>query len=227
MAERCTVWFAAPIDPDTAPGLVELLDPLEVGRLGKFRRAEDRGLYLAAHALTRLALAHELDADPAALVFDRTCRCGEQHGKPVLVDGGPAFSLSHSGSFVAVAVSPGVVGVDVERGRTLTDLDAMAQHSCAPGETVRTPEEFFRLWTRKEALLKLTGDGLSAPMSDIALGPDGVRSWSGPHAPAGPVWLHDLRPDADHHAAVAGLGATAPAVTEADGNALLHGVAAR
>jgi 4'-phosphopantetheinyl transferase len=219
----CTVWWAAPVDPDDAPSLVTLLDGHERERLTRLRRAADRGRYLAAHALVRLALGGD-GTTAAALTFDRTCACGEPHGKPVL-PGGPGFSLSHAGDLVGVAVCPdGAVGLDVEQLRPLTDLAAMAGHVHSPAELARhgTPDQetFFRAWTRKEALLKATGEGLAEPMAAITLAPDGaVVEWAG----HGPFWLRDLTPAPDHPAAVAGPGATtAPAVVEADGAALLR-----
>jgi 4'-phosphopantetheinyl transferase len=92
---RCTVWWAAPVDPESAPALVDLLDEHERDRLARFRRPADRERYLAAHALARLVLAPLVGTAADALAFDRTCRCGVPHGKPVL-PGGPGFSLSHA-----------------------------------------------------------------------------------------------------------------------------------
>ena len=85
----CDVWWAAPVEPDDAPALVALLDDHERDRLERFRRPADAARYLAAHALTRIVLGGCLDRVPAALVIDRTCRCGEQHGKPTLAAAGP------------------------------------------------------------------------------------------------------------------------------------------
>lgn len=208
------VWWAAPVEPVTAPGLVALLDAHERERLGRFRRPADAARYLAAHALTRLVLG----VAPAADVFDRTCRCGQPHGKPTL-HGGPAFSFTHAGDVVGVAVSMlGPVGLDVEQPRPMADLAAVARHIGAPAE----PEGFFRAWTRKEALLKATGEGLSSPMDAIVLDDDGVVAWAG--GPAAPVWLLDLSPAPDHPAAVAGLGPSPSRVAEHDGNAVLGSV---
>lgn len=211
------MWWAAPRSPADAPHLVDLLDAEERARLDRFRRAADAARYLSAHALARLALGGRLSVDPAALTFDRTCRCGQPHGKPRLDGPGPGFSMTHAGDLVGVAVHAGPVGLDVEQVRPLSDLDAMAAHACAPGETVADAGAFFRLWTRKEALLKSTGEGLSTPMSDITLTPAGAVRWAGRA-----VWLHDLSPAPHHPAALAGPGAAAPAVVEADGDALLR-----
>jgi 4'-phosphopantetheinyl transferase len=218
------VWWAAPVAPAEAPGLVALLDGHERDRLHRFRRPADQARYLAAHALVRLVLADDAGRPADALVFDRTCRCGAQHGKPVL-PGGPGFSLTHAGDLVGVAVHPGgAVGLDVEQVRELTDLAAMVAHVCSPQETAPDADAFFTLWTRKEALLKAVGTGLATPMSAITLGPAGVLAWTGEDAPHDPLWLADLRPAAGYHAAVAGTGAP-PQVKEASGDALLAGQA--
>ena len=145
-----------------------------------------------------------------------------------MLPGGPGFSLSHAGDLVGVAVrADGPVGLDVEQVRDVADLDALAEHVRSPAERARGDLDaagFFRAWTRKEALVKATGDGLTAPMTAITLAEDGpgVERWTGPGAPSGPMWLHDLSPAPDHPAAVAGPGAQAPEIVEADGDAVLH-----
>jgi 4'-phosphopantetheinyl transferase len=224
--DTCDVWWAAPVDPGSAPGLRALLDPVEQARLNRFRRAEDRSRYLAAHALTRLVLGPLVGRPPAALVFDRRCRCGEQHGKPTL-PGGPAFSFTHGGDLVGVAVrmAGGPIGLDVEPVRALSDMDGMARHVGSPAELARGDlagvDAFFSAWTGKEALLKATGDGIAAPMSEITLGPAGVEAWVGPNAPAGPAWLRALHPAPGYRGAVAGLGVAPGAVHELDGRPVL------
>jgi 4'-phosphopantetheinyl transferase len=228
----CTVWWAAPAEPDGRPELVALLDDHERERLGRFRLAADRSRYLAAHALVRVVLGAVTGTSPAALRFDRTCRCGRPHGKPRLTgEGAPGFSLTHAGDLVGLAVrSDGPVGLDVELIRPMTDLASMASHVSSPHERRRglpcAPAAFFTTWTRKEALLKATGAGLSTPMTSITLSsPDTdarVEEWTGEDAPSGPLWLHDLRPAPGHLAALAGPGAAAPAVLVADGDAVLR-----
>ena len=86
--------------------------------------------------------------------------CGE-HGKPY-IPGGPHFSLTHSGTLAALAVSETPVGLDIEkiapvrRALTIEERDYMKAD----------PERRFAyLWTRKEAVLKCTGAGLSQPMN--------------------------------------------------------------
>lgn len=234
--EPCTVRWASPVAPEDAPGLVALLDAHERERLSRFRRDADRARYLAAHALARLVLAEHVGAEPGAVEFDRTCRCGGQHGKPVVQAPGPrgavpGFSLTHAADVVGVAVwTRGQVGLDVEHVRPLSDVAAMARHVASPVEPAHTtPSGFFTAWTRKEALLKATGIGLTAPMAAITVetGDDGPRlaGWSGEHAPPGPLWLRDLRPAAGYAAAIAGAGPVAPSVTELRADHLLRALA--
>lgn len=217
MSVSVAVWWAAPVAPGAAPALVDLLDEHERTRIARFRRPVDAARYLAAHALTRIVLGRAVAGSARSLTIDRTCRCGQQHGKPVL-PGGPQFSLTHAGEMVGVAVSElGPVGLDVEQVRLIADLPSMAEHVGAPAE----PDGFFLSWTRKEALLKATGDGLSTPMTAITLDAHGVVAWTGQGAPDEPVWLRDLHPAQGYRAAVAGLGVTPSDVVERDGRPLL------
>ena len=90
----------------------------------------------------------------------------EDRGRP-FVPGKPLdFNISHSGDFVAGAFTRiGRVGLDIERMRPDRDLVGIAQRFFAPEEAQdikRGPlEVFYRLWTAKEAALKMTGQGLS------------------------------------------------------------------
>lgn len=207
--------------PGRAPGLVALLDDHERERMSRLRRPLDAGRYLAAHALARIILAEFLGGAPETIVFDRTCRCGQQHGKPALIGTGPDFSLTHSGRVVGVAVyGGGSVGLDVEHPRGLVDLPAMARHVASPTELARgdlaTPLGFLSAWTAKEALLKATGLGLAGAMEAITLGPHGVEGWTGVDAPGEPPWLRRLTAPDGSPGAVAGLGTPPTQVCERD-----------
>ena len=99
-----------------------------------------------------------------------------KQGKPFLA-GHPDihFNLSHCRQAVACAVSDRPVGVDVESiGR---DKPELVEHVMSPREqqTIRSsarPQETFAiLWTRKEALLKLTGEGLVDHLAGVLESP--------------------------------------------------------
>lgn len=98
-----------------------------------------------------------------------------EHGKPSIV-GHPDihFNLSHCSQAVVCAVSSQPVGVDVETIRhfkeplaryTMNDDElSLITASSAPDV------EFVKLWTKKEAVLKLLGTGIRNNMKDVLVG---------------------------------------------------------
>ena len=144
-----------------------LLDTGECQRAARFRFAHDRVAYVLAHAMWRSVLGWCLGCEAAAVRITSTST-----GQPQLPGTPWATSLSHSGSWVAVAVGrTAVVGVDIERSPPLRALNDLVSTVCTPREAIDMcalpPAErehaMLRLWTRKEALLKAFGTGLSGP----------------------------------------------------------------
>ncbi len=96
----------------------------------------------------------------------------EDGGKPfILARPYIHFNLSHCSEAVICAVSDRPVGVDIETVRPFKD--ALARHVLSEEEyhkVVAAPSsalEFIKLWTRKEALLKLTGEGIRTNLKTI------------------------------------------------------------
>jgi 4'-phosphopantetheinyl transferase len=80
----------------------------------------------------------------------------------------PFFSLSHSGRWVACAVSPTTpVGLDIERRDSSRDLAALAAQAFDPARQAwlaaqpadQRIDAFYRLWCEAEARIKLAQDG--------------------------------------------------------------------
>lgn len=88
----------------------------------------------------------------------------------------------------------------------------------------------LRLWTRKEAVLKATGDGLRLPMRDLVVSGSlelpAVRQWVQRPSLVERIWLQDLDLPApapsSHIAALAGLGGQPDEVRLRPGQALLR-----
>ena len=72
------------------------------------------------------------------------------------------FSVSHSGSLVVVAMAETEVGIDVEEIKE-KPYGRIVERNFTAGEAAegKDLESFLKVWTKKEAYLKLTGDGLS------------------------------------------------------------------
>ena len=139
-----------------------LLTAAEQERAAGFGPAADRDAYLAAHVLVRLCAAQALGAEPGELTVVQRCdTCGGPHGRPTLVEApGVCVSWSHTRGGVAAVAGRGPVGVDIEglRGR---DFALLRRKTLTPGElnwadAQPNPDAaFLRLWTRKEALIKV------------------------------------------------------------------------
>lgn len=83
-----------------------------------------------------------------------------QNGKPYFEDIPLYFSISHSGDYVLLAVSGQEIGADIQKMRDF-QVEKLASRFFAPEESEQKDEAgFFRLWVRKEAWGKLTGQGV-------------------------------------------------------------------
>lgn len=89
-----------------------------------------------------------------------------RHGKPYLRDYPNAqFNISHSGQFVACAVSDRPIGVDIQE--IVSYRRDVAKCLFNPGELLQIEsspdpsDEFTKLWTQREAYLKMLGVGFS------------------------------------------------------------------
>ena len=86
-----------------------------------------------------------------------------EHGAPCL-EHGPCFSISHCKHGIAVAVSEKPIGIDIERIRTAKpELVARTMIEQEQNEIWSAPSPdvaFTRLWTQKEAVLKMQGTGI-------------------------------------------------------------------
>jgi 4'-phosphopantetheinyl transferase len=177
--------------------LRETLDAEEQARASAFVFPADRTRYTAAHGLVRHVLAGYLGASAADVAYQY-----DRHGKPHLVVGGVRaalrFNLSHSANRCLCAVAlDRDVGVDIEQIRADRDHPAISESYFSPAEragiralpTEQRLHAFYDCWTRKEAYLKATGDGLSVSLDsfDVPVGPDPITapagSAAGRHAP--------------------------------------------
>lgn len=151
------------------------LSPDEQARSARFRFDCDRHRFIAGRGLLRAILARYLQEDPSHLVFDYNRR-----GKPFLVECGGQnplyFNLTHSEDLALFAVTWICnIGIDVERMCPLSDAKGIAARFFSPSERdglkalseVEEPIAFFNLWTRKEAWLKATGDGIGDSLNQV------------------------------------------------------------
>jgi 4'-phosphopantetheinyl transferase len=159
--------------------VTELLSPDERKRADRFRFKAHRNQFVVGRGLLRVILGRYCDVPPERLRFNYGPK-----GKPELTPGEGArptggalhFNLAHSEGVGVLAVTrTAPVGVDVEQVRRLLEFRELvgqffsvreaAEFSRLPWE--QQPAAFFNLWTRKEALLKATGEGIAHSLNRV------------------------------------------------------------
>jgi 4'-phosphopantetheinyl transferase len=201
-------------------GLFAWLSPEEQTRARRFLKEADRGRFVLGRAMVRGLCATHLGTEPATIKLGRTPVGKPYLASPIAAHGkGLDFNVSHSGDCVLIAWSGGQpVGIDVEfldRNTTMSfkelseaafsDPERAALSAVAPDQIGPT---FYRIWVRKEAVLKAEGCGVGGPLQSFSVVHERATDteWlDRVHFPeSGRTWrIIDLAPAADHVAALA------------------------
>jgi len=169
--ERMDILFAA-------------LSAQEREKAARFRVDNVRNRWIAGRGALREILSRYIDKAPSDIEF----QYGLQ-GKPEIVNQiSLQFNISHSDDLAVCAVTRRVaVGVDVEKIRSVPGADQIAKRWFSSKEQTEldtapvTEKErvFFKIWTRKESILKWSGEGIAQ------LGKTPAQS---------PVFIHEFIP---------------------------------
>ena len=164
------VWVAV-LDSPGLPfqSLERSLSSDELRRADRFHFEKDHRHYVVSRALLRVILGRYLDLEPSQIRFEHN-----PHGKPFLArelhGDTPRFKVSHSHGIALYAVTYSrEIGIDIERIRKHADRETIAERffSAQEAAMIRAVSEdlrdraFFACWTRREAYLKVRGEGLS------------------------------------------------------------------
>lgn len=134
----------------------------------RYKNPLDRQRMIAAELLLKRVIAGSFGESTDCIRVENL-----PSGKPVANIKGRELcvSISHSGDFVAAAVSEKEVGIDIETFRSVSpqllkrafnsDEEAFAMQGETDELTKEQTERFLRVWTAKEAFVKLTGEGLA------------------------------------------------------------------
>lgn len=142
-----------------------VLSEEELNRANKFLKPTDSQRYLLARYALKKILAILSGQAASEISIGYTAS-----KKPVF--NGWEFNITHSGNHIYIAFSLHSVGIDAEiinPSFTVNDIVS----TCFSAEETRlfyqqnNPEFFYTVWTRKEALLKATGEGLCDNLNEI------------------------------------------------------------
>lgn len=143
--------------------------PDEHARAERFTRPEDSLRNLIGRAMLRRVAVHYGGMDPAQIIRSNTW------GKPDLVGCSVGCNISHAGNQVWVALSHfPQVGVDIELAGAAQEFKDIAAgfHPDEIAALRKTPDSkiaIMRCWSRKEAVSKATGMGVSLPLRAYAV----------------------------------------------------------
>ncbi len=163
--------YGCDIETLNIEGLKTLLSSTELTKAVAFRQPADANRFIAGRGITKKILGYYAGTDARQVIISPG-----KNGKPIAnIDAGivqPNFNISHSGNKVLIAFCNQMVGIDVELVKEM-ELESMAElvfsereHSIfrKSNDPINT---FYYFWTRKEALLKTVGVGLTDHLSSV------------------------------------------------------------
>lgn len=200
-----------PVTEEFYDQFTAVLSPEEQQRAARYHFERDKKRFVAARGLLRYVLSAYLDQPAKDIVF----YYGAQ-GKLFVVDKAIQFNVSHSEDRILIGVGYHYpLGVDVEqmtRTVEITDIAARfftvnesRQIQALSGDAQK--RAFFNVWTRKEALLKAIGSGLSLSLQayEVSVSDEAVSRVLACNAPSFDIhdWQIHSRVFADNYLAAA------------------------
>lgn len=156
-----------------------ILSPAERTRADRFVHQVSREAFVKGRSGLREACSRYLGIAPSEVEIGIS-----DEGKPYLANiESLHFNLTHCGSQVVAAFASEEIGIDLESPVRCEDFHGIAKRFFCPAESLEIEESgadgrdvFFRMWTAKEAMLKLSGTGLAGGLEEaVTNGPHGAQ----------------------------------------------------
>ncbi|GEM46874.1 4'-phosphopantetheinyl transferase family protein [Deinococcus cellulosilyticus] len=161
------LWRASLLLPEDALGTLQSwLTPEEQSRGARYATSLLRKRFVAARGQLRWMLGRYLGCPPESIHLLTL-----PGGKPVLQDHPHLhFNVSHSADELLIGVARSPIGVDIEHiNRHFNPREVLQFFSAAEQKHILTGplEHFYWCWTRKEACLKASGQGITVSLQDM------------------------------------------------------------
>lgn len=140
----------------------EILQNDELQKAEKFKQFDDKKRFLIGKLFSKILISKQLNHIPSEIIFSFT-----KFNKPVFKNF--HFNVSHSGNYITIILSAVPVGIDVELIKVNFDYKPLLPECFNKTEIEKINDimDFYTFWTRKEALLKATGEGLVDNLTTI------------------------------------------------------------
>ena len=97
------------------------------------------------------------------LAYEKLTLSKLSNGKPYIANSNLHVSLSHSGEYLAIALSPTIVGVDIQKKENI-DYQKIAKRY---GFNAKDINEFYQKFTLAESEAKIEGNGLAYALKKV------------------------------------------------------------
>ncbi len=130
----------------------------------RFRRWQDRYNCLLGKLMVYIGFKMFYNSE---LAFENFLK--NSYGKPYIKNCSLNFNISHSGNTVVCIFSKQAVGIDVEEAK---DIEYTLFENVFTDKEMKEISrlglfKFYEYWTKKEAVIKAIGKGMSIPLLDI------------------------------------------------------------
>lgn len=151
------------------PELIKYLNAAELQRAQKYHFEKDTNQFIICRSLLKFILAQH-----TSLEIDKINIKIGTNKKPYLSSNQTiCFNVSHAKDFAIIVVSTHAVGIDLEELNTNFNFSEIltSVFSNFEIEFILNADDktyaFYKLWTRKEAIVKATGQGISDDLTHI------------------------------------------------------------
>lgn len=170
------IWLVSlALDENSLANRFNQLSADEQERALRFRAPIHQKRFIAARSQLREILARYLEIKPNVITFNYN-----EHGKPRLSEhilSPIQFNLAHSDAWAACAVTKDfAIGIDIEKVQEKDNKPILDRYFTKQeaNELMQLPEAdqstaFYRLWARKEAVIKAIGQGLAHYLSAFSV----------------------------------------------------------
>ncbi|WP_179335207.1 4'-phosphopantetheinyl transferase family protein [Winogradskyella costae] len=154
---------------DLVDVLLKILTPDEVQRAHRYHHLKDSNRFIICRSFLKIIIAQQKDLEISQVYFEKS----DNHKPYFPLDKGLFFNVSHAGNFAIIAIGDCELGVDVEyinpqfeyKDILPTVFNTEELNFIRDSEVNR--HAFYKLWTRKEAIVKATGKGIDEDLIKI------------------------------------------------------------